>query len=68
MVTLPASSHNQGGIDAVGGVQWPVIDDLRSLAVWSAVGLTVHEQFHIGEADVHGVVMPFVVAHLAIIP
>ncbi|CAH2215969.1 jg12265, partial [Pararge aegeria aegeria] len=62
--TLPAGADDEGGVDAVRGVQRPVVDDLRALAVGRAVGLSVHEQLHVREAHVHGVVVPLAVAHL----
>lgn len=46
------------------GMQRPVVDDLRALAVGTVVGLSVNEQFYVREAHVDRVVMPFVVTHL----
>lgn len=61
---MPACSDDEGGVDSMSGVEWPIVDDLGSLGVGRAVGLAVHEQLHVGEAHVHGVVVPLVVAHL----
>lgn len=63
-LTLPAGADHHRGVDPMGRVQRPVVDDLRPLAVSGAVQLSVHKQFYVREAHVDRVVMPFVVAHL----
>ena len=63
---MPASSDDQGSVDAMGGMQGPVVDDLRPLAVHGAEGFAVHKQFHVREANVDRVVMPLVVTYLGV--
>lgn len=62
--TLPAGADHHGSVEALRGVQRPVVDHLRTLAVRGAVGLAVDVQFYVRETHVDRVVMPFVVAHL----
>jgi len=64
---LPAGADGDGGVDALGGMERPVVDDLRVLAL-ALEELAVHVELHDGEVDGHGVVVPLVVAHLGQLP
>lgn len=63
MTDLPAGSDSERGVDALGGVQRPIIDHFRVLLL-RPEQLPVHVQLHVREANIYGVMMPLIVANL----
>lgn len=62
-ITLPASSHSEGGIESVTAVQRPVVDDLW-IVFSGHKGMSVDVQLYIGELHRDGVVVPLAIADL----
>lgn len=60
---LPAGANSKGGVDALGWVQWPVIDDFRVLLLGLEF-LTINKELNVWELDGDGVMMPFIVTDL----
>jgi hypothetical protein len=60
---LPAGANSKGGVDTLGGVQRPVINDFRVLLLGLEF-LTVNKELDVWELDGDGVMMPLIVTDL----
>lgn len=61
--SLPTSPNAETGIDPLGRVKWPVINDL-GVALVLLEGLTIDKELDVWEDDGDGVMMPLIVTHL----
>lgn len=67
MLTLPASSNRNSGINALGRMQWPVINDFWILSL-SFEKLSIHIQLDIRELDLYSIMMPHIITDLRKLP
>jgi hypothetical protein len=61
--SLPARSNAQGGVDALGGMERPVVNHFR-IALILFEGLAINVKLDVREYNRHSVVMPFVITNL----
>lgn len=62
---LPAGANSKGGVDALGRMQGPVINDFRILLLGLEL-LAINKELDVWELDGDGVVMPLIVTNLKV--
>jgi hypothetical protein len=60
---LPAGANSKGGVNALGGMQRPVINDFRVLLLGLEF-LAVDKELDVWELDGDGIMMPLIVTDL----
>lgn len=60
---LPAGANSKSDVDALGGMQWPVINDFRVLLLGLKF-LTINKELDVWELDGDSVMMPLIVTDL----
>lgn len=62
---LPAGANSKGGVDALGRMQRPVVNDFRVLLLGLEL-LAINKELDVWELDGDGIVMPLIVTNLKV--